>query len=110
LRIPPYLQFSFKVAQENFNIAGLSDRISLILGPAAETLPTLSSEEPFDLMFIDADKASIPIYFKEAKRLVRKGGVVVRVARNLIFLQAVASPNAFFRSLITSTNMDVSAI
>jgi len=79
LRIPPYLQFFlFKVAQENFNIAGLSDRISLILGPAVETLPTLSSEEPFDLMFIDADKASIPIYFKEAKRLVRKGGVVVR--------------------------------
>jgi len=50
----------------------------LLLGPAAETLKTLSSDEPFDLAFIDADKVNVEIYFKEAKRLVRKGGVIVR--------------------------------
>ena len=68
-----------QVAQENFSLAGLSDRISLVLGPAAETLSTLTAEEPFDLAFIDADKASVPTYFREAKRLVRKGGVIVGI-------------------------------
>ncbi len=49
-----------------------------MLGPAEETLKGLSSDELFDLAFIDADKANIDVYFKEAKRLVRKGGVIVR--------------------------------
>jgi len=66
-----------QVAQENFRRAGVSERISLLLGPAAETLKTLSSDEPFDLAFIDADKANVAVYFKEAKRLVRKGGVII---------------------------------
>jgi len=37
----------------------------------------LDPEPPFDFVFIDADKASTLLYFKEAKRLVRKGGVIV---------------------------------
>ena len=49
-----------------------------MIGPAVESLAKLSpGEEPFDLVFIDADKASNCIYFSEAKRLVRKGGVIV---------------------------------
>lgn len=48
-----------------------------MVGPAIETLKTLSSDELFDLAFIDADKGNIAVYFKEAKRLVRKGGVIV---------------------------------
>ena len=31
----------------------------------------------FDLVFIDADFQGVATYFKEAKRLVRKGGVIV---------------------------------
>ena len=39
----------------------------------------LHPEEPFDLVFIDADKRlANALYFAEAKRLVRKGGVIVR--------------------------------
>ena len=66
-----------KVALENWKTAGVDNKITVMIGPAAESLTKLSSEEPFDLVFIDADKASNSIYFSEAKRLVRKGGIIV---------------------------------
>lgn len=66
-----------QVAQENFELAGLSDKIKIILGPAADSIKTLAADPPFDFIFIDADKPSNLIYFTEAKRLVRKGGVIV---------------------------------
>ena len=64
----------------------MSSKIKIIVGPAAETLPTLPSEEKFDLAFIDADKASNLTYFLEAKRLVKRGGVIVRHFAELIHL------------------------
>ncbi|KAF9531043.1 O-methyltransferase-domain-containing protein [Crepidotus variabilis] len=66
-----------KVAQKNFHSAGVSEKISLILGSARETLPKYESKEKFDLAFVDADKESSSLYFKELKRLVRKGGVII---------------------------------
>lgn len=53
--------------------------IDVIVGPAAETLPKLHPEQPFDIVFIDADKESNLTYYLEAKRLVRKGGIIVCV-------------------------------
>ena len=63
------------VARANFARAGLSDVVELIVGRASETLPKLAG--PFDLFFIDADKASVPDYFTWALRLSRPGGVIV---------------------------------
>ncbi|PPQ90842.1 hypothetical protein CVT25_007377 [Psilocybe cyanescens] len=73
-----------KVAEENFKLAGLADRISVVVGPAAESLAKLHPQVPFDLVFIDADKPSNLTYFTEAKRLVRPGGVIIvdNVVRN----------------------------
>ena len=59
-------------------MAGVDDKVTITIGPAVESLAQLGSAEPFDLVFIDADKPSYTIYFAEAKRLVRKGGVIVR--------------------------------
>ena len=70
-----------KVATENLTIAGLIHKVNIILGPATETIETLSpAPTPFDLVFIDADKESNATYFKHAKRLVRKGGVIVCIS------------------------------
>ena len=67
-----------RVATENITTAGLIHKVDIILGPAAETLETLSpTPTSFDLVFIDADKQGNVTYFKHAKRLVRKGGVIV---------------------------------
>jgi predicted O-methyltransferase YrrM len=60
--------------------AGVDNQVTIVIGPAAESLAKLSPEDPYDLVFIDADKPSNSIYFSEAKRLVRKGGVIVRLA------------------------------
>jgi predicted O-methyltransferase YrrM len=69
-----------KVARENLKAAGVDNNVTIVIGRAAESLTKLSSEEPFDLVFIDADLASNSIYFSEAKRLVRKGGIIVGLA------------------------------
>jgi len=66
-----------KVAEENLSNAGLSEKVKVIVGPAAESIAKLEPNPPFDFIFIDADKPSNLIYFKHAKRLVRKGGVII---------------------------------
>ena len=73
-----------KVALENLKATGVDHKVTIQVGAAAESLQKLNPEEPFDLVFIDADKPSNTIYFSEAKRLARKGGVIVRLA--LLFL------------------------
>lgn len=66
-------------ARVNFFAAGVSDRIELIEGRAADALKSLvaTGEESFDLVFIDADKPSNTTYLEYAGQLTRRGGVVV---------------------------------
>ena len=68
-----------EVARRNIERAGLSDRVTVRVGAAAETLPVLAAEqpEPFDFVFIDADKPSNTIYLDWAIRLSRPGTVIV---------------------------------
>ena len=68
-----------EVARANFVRAGLADLVELRLGRALDTLPGLAAEKrgPFDLIFIDADKANNPAYLQWALRLARVGGVIV---------------------------------
>jgi predicted O-methyltransferase YrrM len=67
------------VARANIERAGLADRVAIISGRAADVLRQLADrgEEPFDLVFIDADKASIPEYFQLSLGLTRPGSVIV---------------------------------
>ncbi|MFB7509255.1 O-methyltransferase, partial [Streptomyces broussonetiae] len=68
-----------EVAVRNIARAGL-DRIAEVrVGPALESLPKLADENPapFDLVFIDADKANNPHYVEWALRLTRAGSVIV---------------------------------
>jgi predicted O-methyltransferase YrrM len=67
------------VARVNFARAGLADAIELREGKALDSLAQLAAENdgPFDLIFIDADKVSIPEYFTWALKLSRKGSVII---------------------------------
>ena len=65
------------VARASFERAGLSDRAEVRLGSAMEILPTLMSEAPFDLVFIDADKPPYPAYLDWALKLTRPGSIIV---------------------------------
>jgi len=64
-----------EVARANLSAAGLGEMVEVRLGPATDTLAQLVADggEPFDLVFIDADKAGIPEYFRLAHRLSRPG-------------------------------------
>jgi len=64
-----------EVARRNLARAGLAEVVEVRLGPAAETLATLTG--PYDLVFIDADKPGNPVYLREALRLTRPGSVIV---------------------------------
>ncbi|KAJ7911857.1 O-methyltransferase [Mycena leptocephala] len=68
-----------QVIAENVKNAGLSSKVKVIVGPAHESMLAMQPEAqaPFDFVFIDADKESATKYFIEAKRLLRKGGVII---------------------------------
>lgn len=68
-----------EVARANIARAGLDDRVEVRLGAALETLPRLVVERqgPFDLVFIDADKESIPEYISWALKLTRAGSLII---------------------------------
>ncbi|WP_344071454.1 O-methyltransferase [Microbacterium sediminicola] len=66
-----------QVAQSNLLRAGVADRVEVLVGRGEHVLPTLSGTEPFDLVFIDADKESNTLYLDWAARLGRSGGLVV---------------------------------
>ena len=65
------------VAAESFRRAGVADRVRQHVGPALELLPTLSTEGPFDLVFIDANKDGYPDYLDWAIANLRIGGAVI---------------------------------
>src|SRR6187431_1113418 len=65
------------IARVNLDRAGVGHKVEILLGRAADVLPTLADVEPFDLVFIDADKESNTIYLDWAARLGRSGTVVV---------------------------------
>src|SRR6202795_2505743 len=53
--------------------AGVANKITLKLAPAADTLKEIPASPTFDFAFIDADKTSYAIYYEEIlKRLDRK--------------------------------------
>lgn len=80
------------VAQANFKRAGLENQIELRLGPALDSLARLAAEgrEPFDFVFIDADKPNIPAYFTWALKLTRPGSLII--ADNMVRDGAVSDP------------------
>jgi predicted O-methyltransferase YrrM len=67
------------VARSNIERAGLADRVEIRLGHALDSLRRLTAEnaEPFDFVFIDADKPGYPDYLTESLKLCRLGTLLV---------------------------------
>ncbi|WP_340380100.1 O-methyltransferase [Streptomyces sp. SS7] len=68
-----------EVAVRNIARAGLDKVVEVRVGAALESLPRLADENPppFDLVFIDADKANNPHYLEWALRLTSTGSLIV---------------------------------
>ncbi|HKW00325.1 MAG TPA: O-methyltransferase [Vicinamibacterales bacterium] len=65
------------VARANVARAGLSAVVDVRVGPALDQLPSLRSEGPFDLIFIDADKGGYTEYLSWAITLARPGALII---------------------------------
>lgn len=65
------------VARQNICLAGLNERIELIEGPALNTLENFADVQPFDLIFIDADKPNNPRYLEWALHYSHPGTLIV---------------------------------
>jgi caffeoyl-CoA O-methyltransferase len=65
------------IAREYWELAGVSDRIELRLGPAIETLRSLPAGETLDLAFVDADKTGYVDYYEELIPRLRRGSLLL---------------------------------
>ena len=81
------------VARESLTAAGLA-QAEVVVGPAADTLRRLVADgtAPFDLVFVDADKPSNPVYLDLAVRLSHPGTLIV--VDNTVRGGAVADPTS----------------
>ncbi len=64
------------VARDNFDRAGLSEKVEVVQGQSHEVLRKLQAKAPFDFVFIDANKDQYPYYLDWATENVRSGGMI----------------------------------
>jgi predicted O-methyltransferase YrrM len=108
------------VARSNIAAAGLSDKVSVITGLAAESLEELirSKTPSFDFIFIDADKSSYPDYLRLTLQLSQPGTVIV--ADNVVRSGRLGDPanqepdivgiRSFFKMLAATPGADSTAV
>lgn len=82
------------VARRNIAAAGLAGSVEVRVGPAADSLRSIAAadHEPFDFVFIDADKQGYPDYLTLALPLCRVGALII--ADNIVRKGAVADANS----------------
>lgn len=82
-----------EVARVNLERAGLGAVVEVIVGPALATLARLAEQavEPFDMVFIDADKERYPDYLEWSVRLSRPGTLIV--ADNVVRQGQIVEPD-----------------
>jgi predicted O-methyltransferase YrrM len=68
-----------EIARTNLQNAGVLDRVDIRFGKAIDSLRELheSSAQPFDLIFLDADKQGLPEYLEWSLKLSRPGTVII---------------------------------
>lgn len=84
-----------QVARRYWQLAGVAQRIRLVMQPAMNTLDELlasGEQNSFDLAFIDADKPGTPDYYERCLQLVRPGGVIA--VDNILLGGRVLNPQA----------------
>lgn len=107
-----------RVARENLENAGVSGKVDIRVGAAADSLAAMTGEAPFDFVFIDADKQNNAHYVEEAIRLGRPGTTIIvdNVVREGGVLDAdsdderIVGTRALFDMLATNPRLDATAV
>lgn len=81
------------VARANLRFAGLDEVVEVRVGPALDSLAALAKEgvEPFDMVFIDADKERYPDYLEASIGLSHPGTLIV--ADNVVRQGQIVEPD-----------------
>jgi predicted O-methyltransferase YrrM len=80
-----------RAAKETFTEAGIpTTRYRLINGSAPDVLPRMR-DDAYDLVFVDADKSAYSVYYEQAMRMLRPGGIVA--FDNALWHDRVADPS-----------------
>jgi predicted O-methyltransferase YrrM len=66
-----------EIARSNIARAGFAGVVEVRLGDARVNIQQLAAEGPFDLIFIDADKQSIPHYLEWSLKLSHPGSLII---------------------------------
>ena len=107
-----------RVACENLERAGVSAKVDIRVGQAAESLAAMTDEAPFDFVFIDADKQNNAHYVAEAIRLGRPGTTIIvdNVVREGGVLESdsdderIIGTRALFDMLAADPRLDATAV
>ncbi|XP_042037204.1 probable caffeoyl-CoA O-methyltransferase 2 isoform X2 [Salvia splendens] len=112
---------SLEVAQRYYDRAGVSEKVIVKHGLAADTLKSLvqnGEASSYDFAFVDAEKKMYQDYFELLLQLVRVGGVIVmdnvlwhgRVADPLINDSKTISIRNFNRKLMEDDRVSISMV
>jgi len=78
------------IARRYFDESPNGHKIEIRMGPALETIKTLSG--PIDMVFIDADKGNYSNYYEACLPLLKPGGLIV--ADNVLWSGRVLNPES----------------
>ncbi|KAG8375371.1 hypothetical protein BUALT_Bualt10G0093100 [Buddleja alternifolia] len=112
---------SLEVAQKYYNRAGVSKKVNVKHGLAADTLKSLiqnGESSSYDFAFVDAEKKMYQNYFELLLQLVRVGGVIVidnvlwhgRVADPLVNDSKTVSIRNFNKNLMDDARVSISMV
>lgn len=94
-----------KIAQGFFDRSAHGRKITILLGPALDTIKDLSRAELLDMVFIDADKENYINYYEAVLPHLRAGGLIA--ADNVLWSGRVLEPKADLDRAIATFNAHV---
>ena len=88
-----------KVAKENIEKAGLSNRIKVIYADARDYIPYMDSDDYFDLVFLDGPKAHYINMLDDCMRLLKTGGILM--CDNILYKGMTADDGLLIKRKVT---------
>jgi caffeoyl-CoA O-methyltransferase len=79
-----------EIARRNLDKAGVSERVTIVVGPAGQSLDQLPDEPTYDFVFLDADKSSYPAYYEQILSRMTPGALLL--IDNILMNGAVVDP------------------
>jgi caffeoyl-CoA O-methyltransferase len=96
-----------EVARGNLAAAGVDDRVTIKVGPAAESLAAIPEVPHVDLAYVDADKPAYPGYYEALVPRMRPGGLIV--LDNTLLRGNVADPKDERHRIMNDLNERIAA-